>query len=49
MITKSQILDVQNKWGNGIVKIGVKAASGSTLTETTKQDIVNKNKVDCFV
>ena len=22
MITKSQILDVQNKWGNGIVKIG---------------------------
>jgi len=28
----------------GIVKIGVKAASGSTLTETTKQDIVNKLK-----
>ncbi len=26
----------------GIVKIGIKAASGSTLTETTKQDIVNK-------
>ena len=22
MITKNQILDVQNKWGNGIVKIG---------------------------
>ena len=28
----------------GIVKIGVKAASGSTLTETTKADIVNKLK-----
>src|SRR5210317_1268084 len=28
----------------GIVKIGIKAASGSTLTETTKQDIVNKLK-----
>jgi hypothetical protein len=28
----------------GVVKIGVKAASGSTLTETTKQDIVNKLK-----
>ncbi len=28
----------------GIVKIGVKAASGSTLTETTKQDIVNRLK-----
>jgi len=28
----------------GIVKIGVKAASGSTLTETTKQDIINKLK-----
>ena len=26
----------------GIVKIGIKAASGSTLTGTTKQDIVNK-------
>ena len=26
----------------GVVKIGIKAASGSTLTETTKQDIVNK-------
>ena len=22
MITKNQILDAQNKWGNGIVKIG---------------------------
>lgn len=28
----------------GIVKIGVKAASGSTLTETTKADIVSKLK-----
>ena len=28
----------------GIVKIGIKAASGSTLTETTKADIVNKLK-----
>jgi len=28
----------------GIVKIGVKAASGSTLTETTKADIVEKLK-----
>ena len=28
----------------GIVKIGIKAASGSTLTETTKQNIVNKLK-----
>ena len=28
----------------GIVKIGVKAASGSTLTETTKSDIVSKLK-----
>jgi len=28
----------------GIVKIGVKAASGSTLTETTKNDIVSKLK-----
>ena len=28
----------------GIVKIGVKAGSGSTLTETTKADIVNKLK-----
>ena len=28
----------------GTVKIGIKAASGSTLTETTKQDIVNKLK-----
>ena len=28
----------------GIVKIGIKAASGTTLTETTKQDIVNKLK-----
>jgi len=28
----------------GIVKIGIKAASGSTLTETTKTDIVNKLK-----
>ena len=28
----------------GVVKIGVKAASGSTLTETTKADIVNKLK-----
>ena len=28
----------------GVVKIGVKAASGSTLTETTKQDIINKLK-----
>jgi len=28
----------------GIVKIGVKAASGSTLTETTKTDIVSKLK-----
>ena len=28
----------------GVVKIGIKAASGSTLTETTKQDIVNKLK-----
>jgi len=28
----------------GVVKIGVKAASGSTLTETTKTDIVNKLK-----
>jgi len=28
----------------GIVKIGIKAASGSTLTETTKTDIINKLK-----
>ena len=28
----------------GIVKIGIKAASGSTLTETTKADIINKLK-----
>ena len=28
----------------GIVKIGIKAASGSTLTETTKADIVNRLK-----
>ena len=28
----------------GVVKIGVKAASGSTLTETTKTDIINKLK-----
>ena len=28
----------------GIVKIGIKAASGSTLTETTKADIVSKLK-----
>ena len=28
----------------GIVKIGVKAASGSTLTETTKNDIITKLK-----
>ena len=28
----------------GIVKIGIKAASGSTLTETTKKDIVSKLK-----
>jgi hypothetical protein len=28
----------------GIVNIGIKAASGSTLTETTKTDIVNKLK-----
>ena len=28
----------------GIVKIGIKAASGSTLTETTKNDIVSKLK-----
>ena len=28
----------------GVVKIGVKAASGSTLTETTKTDIVSKLK-----
>jgi len=28
----------------GIVKIGIKAASGSTLTDTTKLDIINKLK-----
>ena len=28
----------------GIVKIGIKAASGSTLTETTKNDIISKLK-----
>ena len=28
----------------GVVKIGIKAASGSTLTETTKTDIINKLK-----
>ena len=27
-----------------VVKIGIKAASGSTLTETTKNDIVSKLK-----
>ena len=35
MITKSQILDVQNKWGNGIVKIGALKDSPKTCFDYT--------------